>query len=224
MKYIMELRHVSYQYRTKGKINPILDDVSYSFKEGVLYVIMGRSGSGKTTTLSLLGALERPDIGEIFYDGKKIEEIGENNYRKNCIGMVFQSYNLLPYLTAWGNVEAAMEITRKHFSDKIERAEAALKKAGVAQELYHKKVTLLSGGEQQRVAIARAIAKDSKVILADEPTGNLDEDTGKEIITLFRELAHAENKCVIVVTHSREFAAAADVILTLKDAFFNVEK
>lgn len=215
MEYILELNHVSFYYQTKAGQVKILEDTSYGFKQGTLYTILGSSGSGKTTTLSLLGALDRPTEGTVLYQGKDIREIGEGIYRNQKTGIVFQGYNLINYLTPLQNVMAAMEITKLNIPNKKARAGELLMKMGLDESLFHRNVNRLSGGEQQRVAIARAIATDAGILLADEPTGNLDAATAAEIMELFKKLAHEEGRCVIVVTHSQEFAGMADVVVHL---------
>jgi len=215
-KEILRMKDVSYSYFSKVGEIKILENVSYEFCAGQMYVIMGPSGSGKTTTLSLLEALERPQTGAILFKGRDIQETGAEKYRRQSIGIVFQAYNLFPYLNARENVEVSMEISG-NTDGKKERAEALLKKVGLKEMQYRQKIEKLSGGEQQRVAIARALAAESDVILADEPTGNLDEDTAAEIREIFRQMAHEMGKCVIVVTHSQEFAKRADVVVRLRN-------
>jgi putative ABC transport system ATP-binding protein len=184
----------------------ILDHISYDFERGKMYAILGTSGSGKTTLLSLLAGLDVPVEGEVCVNGENILKKGLNAHRKENISLVFQNYNLIDYLTPVENVrlggkEDAMEL---------------LKKMGLNVAESRRNVMQLSGGQQQRVAIARALASNAPILLADEPTGNLDEDTANEIIDIFLDLAHEQDKCVVMVTHSKEMAGKADVILTLK--------
>lgn len=169
----LELKEVSYFYESGGKRIDILDKASYSFEKGTLYTIVGPSGSGKTTTLTLAGALEEPKSGCVCFEGKDIREIGYTRYRNSKIGIVFQAYNLLPYLTPLENVLAAMEITSNPIKNKKERARELLTRMGITEDQMNRNINKLSGGEQQRVAIARAISTNAEVILADEPTGNL---------------------------------------------------
>ena len=196
----LELKEVSYFYESGGKRIDILDKASYSFEKGTLYTIVGPSGSGKTTTLTLTGALEEPKSGCVCFEGKDIREIGNTRYRNSKIGIVFQAYNLLPYLTPLENVLAAMEITSNPIKNKKERARELLTRMGITEDQMNRNINKLSGGEQQRVAIARAISTNAEVILADEPTGNLDVDTAAGIVKIFKELAHEDKKCVIAVT------------------------
>lgn len=199
---IMELKNVGYIYKNKRKV---LKGISLSVEEGKMYAILGPSGCGKTTLLSLMGGLESPSNGQILYNGQDIEKTGLSAHRKNNIAFIFQSYNLIDYLTPKENVA----LTSKLPSLPI------LKRVGLTEEESGRNILKLSGGQQQRVAIARALASDAKVILADEPTGNLDEDSAAEITNILKECAHQMNKCVIIVTHSNELAKQADAVLQL---------
>lgn len=215
MGAILELRDVSYSYVTPVETVAILENANASFEAGKLYAIVGPSGSGKTTTLTLAGALESPDSGEILYKGRNIREIGYSDYRNQDVGFVFQAYNLLTYLTPYQNLMTAMEITKNDIPSRKERAEMLLSRMGITKEQMHRNVNRLSGGEQQRVAIARALSTQAGLILADEPTGNLDENTAAGIMEIFQDLA-AEGKCVIAVTHSIDFSEKADVVYRLE--------
>lgn len=212
----LETQNVNYYYQDGDARRMILKDTSLIFEKGVFYTILGQSGSGKTTFLSLLCALDEPKSGDIFYEEKNIREIGYDNYRRNHVSIIFQSYNLIPYLTALENVLVAMEITENKIPDnKQEIGYNLLDYIGLAKSKADRPVTKLSGGEQQRVAIARALATNVDLILADEPTGNVDVEIEQDIINIFKKLAHEHNKCVIVVTHSREVAEQSDKILYL---------
>lgn len=202
---MLEVKNVMYYYKSQ-KDKVILNHISYSFEEGKMYAVLGTSGSGKTTLLSLLAGLDVPVEGEICMNGVNIMQKGLNGHRKENISLVFQNYNLIDYLTPVENVRLGGK----------EDAMSLLKSMGLDETQSRRNVMQLSGGQQQRVAIARALASNAPVLLADEPTGNLDEDTANEIIAIFSELAHKKNKCVIMVTHSKELAQKADVILTLK--------
>jgi len=216
MENILEFKGITYYYESGSTRIDILDSADYAFEPGVLYTIVGPSGSGKTTTLTLAGALESPRGGNVYYKGKDIREIGYTKYRNRNIAIVFQAYNLLPYLTPLQNVMAAMEITRNPIENKKRRAQELLTRMGLTPDQMRRNINKLSGGEQQRVAIARALATDADILLADEPTGNLDADTAKGIVEIFKELAHEDGKCVIAVTHSQEFSAQADVVVRLQ--------
>lgn len=200
---IMELKNVVYAYENKKKV---LKGINLSVEEGKMYAILGPSGCGKTTLLSLMGGLDSPTNGQILYDGQDIEKMGLSAHRKNNIAFIFQSYNLIDYLTPKENVA----LTSKLPSLPI------LERVGLTDEESKRNVLKLSGGQQQRVAIARALASDAKVILADEPTGNLDEDTAADVTAILKECAHQMNKCVVIVTHSNELAKQADVIFRLR--------
>lgn len=214
---ILETKHINYFYQDGDQLRYILKDTSISFEKGTFYAIVGQSGSGKTTFLSLLSALEEPKEGAIYFEGKDIKEIGYENYRRDNISIIFQSYNLIPYLTAVENVLVNMSITDNEMpGNEREIAYNLLDYIGLDRAKADRQVNQLSGGEQQRVAIARSLSTNVDVILADEPTGNLDEGKEEEIIEIFKELAHKHGKCVIVVTHSSEIAEQADASITLR--------
>ena len=213
---VLELKNVSYRYRDAGKDDYVFENISYEFENGKVYAIKGKSGSGKTTLLSLISGLEKCTEGQILYDGKDLKEMNLDEYRNTHIGIVFQSYNLLPYLTALENIILSMDITKQKIEDKKAKALDLMKKVGLDESYAKRKILKLSGGEQQRIAIARSLAYDAKVILADEPTGNLDKDTEDDIIAILQDLAKNENKCVIIVTHSDNVCSKADVIYELK--------
>ena len=215
METILELKDVSYSYVTPVETVTILENAVATFEAGKLYAIVGPSGSGKTTTLTLAGALESPGGGEVLYKGQNIKKIGYSDYRNQDVGFVFQAYNLLTYLTPFQNLMTAMEITKNSIPNKKARAEELLSRMGITKEQMHRNVNRLSGGEQQRVAIARALSTQADLILADEPTGNLDENTAAGIMEIFQELAR-EGKCVIAVTHSVDFSEKADVVYRLE--------
>ena len=199
----LELKNVSYAYE-KGKA--VLQNVSGSLETGKMYAILGPSGSGKTTMLSLLGGLDVPTQGGVLFDGEDIAAKGLEHHRRNHISLIFQSYNLIDYMTPVENVRLTAKLD----------ATPILERLGLEQDEITRNVLKLSGGQQQRVAIARALASDAPVILADEPTGNLDADTAEEITAILKESAHAFGKCVVVVTHSGEVAKQADVVLEIK--------
>ena len=200
---VMELKDIGYAYENKKKV---LKSINLSVEEGKMYAILGPSGCGKTTLLSLMGGLDSPTSGQIFYDGQDIEKMGLSTHRKNNIAFIFQSYNLIDYLTPKENVALTSKLPPLPILERV----------GLTDEESKRNVLILSGGQQQRVAIARALASDAKVILADEPTGNLDEDTAADITAILKECAHQMNKCVVIVTHSNELAKQADVIFRLK--------
>lgn len=213
MEPVLELKNVSFRYSKDSR--RVLNDLSYSFEEGKLYAIVGRSGAGKTTLLSLLSGLAVPEKGEVLMRGENIANLDRYHYRSHDIGVIFQSFNLLPKYTALENVLLSMDIAKAHYDDKKQYAMDLLKKVALDEEEANRRILKLSGVQQQRVAIARALSYDPKIILADEPTGNLDQETQKEIIDIFLDLAHKENRCVIIVTHSPQAAKAADALYRL---------
>ncbi len=213
MEPVLELKNVSFRYSKDSR--RVLNDLSYSFEEGKLYAIVGRSGAGKTTLLSLLSGLAVPEKGEVLMKGENIANLDRYHYRSHDIGVIFQSFNLLPKYTALENVLLSMDIAKAHYDDKKQYAMNLLKKVALDEEEANRRILKLSGGQQQRVAIARALSYDPKIILADEPTGNLDQETQKEIMDIFLDLAHKENRCVIIVTHSPQAAKAADALYRL---------
>ena len=200
---VLEMKDISYSYEKSRKI---LTAVNAVFETGKMYAILGPSGSGKTTLLSLLGGLDTPQKGEILFDGEDISEHGLEYHRRNHVSLILQNYNLIDYMTPVENVR----LTAK------QNAVSMLKSLGLTEDEAKRNVLKLSGGQQQRVAIARTLASDAPIILADEPTGNLDEDTAAEITGILKESAYELNRCVVVVTHSNELAKQADVILKLK--------
>ncbi|MGX1191956.1 putative ABC transport system ATP-binding protein [Metabacillus sp. SLBN-84] len=221
---LLQFENVSYWYHHENKKHVILNNISIAFNKGSFYTIVGPSGSGKTTFLALASALDLPKEGSVLYEGKALKKIGLANFRNKHVSIVFQSYNLLPYMTALQNVTTAMEITGSKQKDKKAFALEMLTKVGISEKQARQKVLTLSGGQQQRVSIARALSCESDLIIADEPTGNLDEDTAKDIVRLFQSLAHDENKCIIVVTHDPSIAEISDVTVKLSKGSFTVKE
>ena len=214
---IIETKKLNYYYQDGDMQRYILRDISVSFEKGQFYTIVGESGSGKTTFLAMIAGLDVAKDGQVLFEGTDIQTIGLENYRRNKISIVFQNNNLVPYLTAIENVLVAMDITDNTLlADQKTVAYNLLDYIGITHEKADRLVSELSGGEQQRIAIARALATNSDVILADEPTGNLDEDREGEIVEIFKRLAHDNKKAVIVVTHSQEVAEKFDVTYRLK--------
>ena len=215
---ILTLKNINYSYIDGGYERHILEDLSFDFEEGTFYTILGPSGSGKTTLLSIIAGLDDAKSGEVYFKGKNIKDITLHKYRRNCISVVFQQYNLIGYLTAIENVLLAMTETDNDVpKDKLNVAYNLLNRFGIVESKANRRVVKLSGGEQQRVAIARALASNVDLIFADEPTGNLDTATEKEIITIFKELAEEYGKTVIVVTHSDLVSKMSDKRVILKD-------
>ena len=202
---VLALEKVNYAYDKMAR--KLLENVTLEFEEGKFYAILGGSGAGKSTLLGLLAGLDVPTSGKILCNGKDISEEGLPKHRKRNVSLVFQNYNLIDYLTPLENLRLVNH-----------RADArVLEKMGLEKEEINRNVMKLSGGQQQRVAIGRALVSDAPVILADEPTGNLDEDTARDIIDILKTAAHDKGKCVIVVTHSKQVAKAADVVLRLRN-------
>lgn len=219
---VLKVENLCKEYKDGEDVRVILDNVNYEFKKGKVYAIVGESGSGKTTFLSIIAGLDTPTSGTVYYHEEDILKIGLTKYRNDSMSIVFQSYNLINYLTALENVIVAMDIDnhsgkKKNKENSKEFAKELLEKVGIKGSKQTRFVNKLSGGEQQRVAIARALATSPDLILADEPTGNLDYKTSKEIINILKDLAVKENKCVVIVTHSKDVEKIADVKIKLED-------
>ena len=212
---ILSLKNVTYQYEGAKKL--VLKDVNAEFSSGKIYTIVGKSGSGKSTLLSLIAGLDVCSEGEIFYKGTSLKELDRDDYRAKNIGVIFQSYNLLTNATGVENIMLSMNISGSREKDKREYAYALLEKVGIDRETAGRKVLKLSGGEQQRIGIARALAHNPDIIIADEPTGNLDSDTESAILDILTSLARDEGKCVIIVTHSKKVTSIADEVWGIND-------
>ena len=211
---VLEMKNVCYKYKDGNDY--VLKNINFCFKKGKIYAIKGKSGSGKTTLLSLISGLEKYKEGNILYNGGELKELDLDHYRNTNIGIVFQSFNLLPHLTAMENIILSMDISNIKVPNKKQRALDLLKDVGLNEEQGNRRILKLSGGEQQRVAIARSLSYDPEIILADEPTGNLDKETEDEIMEIFKNLAKKKNKCIIIVTHSNNVANKADIVYELK--------
>lgn len=216
-KVLLNLKDVAYRYADAKKDEYVFNDINYTFEQGKVYAIKGKSGSGKTTLLSLISGLETNYEGTITYNNKDLNKIDLDVYRSQDIGIVFQSYNLLPHLTAIENIILSMDISKIEVKDKEKKALELMEKVGLTSSQKDRRVLKLSGGEQQRVAIARSLSYDPNLIIADEPTGNLDKETENEILKILKELAK-EGKCIIIVTHSENVCNQADIIYELKKA------
>ena len=211
----LEIKNISYTY--KGGTKPVINDVSCDFEKGKLYAVIGPSGSGKSTLLSLMAGLDKPSSGTIDLEGKNIFETDLDAYRRQSIAMIFQNFQLLPLLTVLENVCYVMEINGVKFKDAKGKAAELLLSVGIEEEKHKRYPSNLSGGEQQRVAIARALASGAGIILADEPTGNLDVTNTENIMGILEGLAHEKQYCVIVVTHDLEIADRADKVYQMRD-------
>jgi len=219
MKPVVELRQVSKIYKMDEVEVKALDGIDMKVEKGDFVAIIGPSGSGKSTLLHMIGLLDRPTIGKVFLDGIDISKFNDNELarlRGNKIGFVFQFFNLYPILTALENIELPMMINEKNKTERRKRALELLKIVGLEKRAEHLP-SQLSGGERQRVAIARALANNPSLILADEPTGNLDSKAGKEIIELLDKLQEEEGKTIIMVTHDVNIAKYAERLIYLKD-------
>lgn len=222
MSTILKLESLGYGYIDGGYRREILKNLSYEFEEGTFYTILGPSGSGKTTLLSIMAGLDKQDEGKVYFRGEDIDEMGLYQYRRNKVSVVFQSYNLISYLTGVENILLAMTETDNPIpKNRKELAYALLGMVGIAETKADRLVTKLSGGEQQRIAIARAIASNVDLIFADEPTGNLDTETEQEIIRLFQMLAQKYGKTIIAVTHSNEVSKFSDHRVLLRNGVLN---
>lgn len=210
---VLKLEKVGYTYEDGPTI--VLKDINFEFEEGKTYAIKGKSGSGKTTLLSLISGLEKCKEGKIFFKEKDLSKVNLDIYRSKHIGIIFQSFNLLPHLTAIENIILSMDISKVKTKNKYELAVKLLEKVGLNETIGNRRILKLSGGEQQRVAIARSLSYDPEIILADEPTGNLDRETEEEIMQIFKNLAKKEKKCIIIVSHSSNIASSVDKIFEL---------
>jgi ABC-type lipoprotein export system ATPase subunit len=222
---IVVAEKLSKYYQSADTTVKALDNVTISFPKSRMIAIKGSSGSGKTTLLNLIGAFDKPSSGSIVVDGVDVARMHGGNevkYRLNKVGFVFQSYYLIPNMTALENVMLPMELSGMSNTNRENRARELLQKVGIDKTREARKPSKLSGGEQQRVAIARALANDPPIILADEPTGNLDSKTGRRIVELLASLAR-EGKTVIIATHSPEVATAADMTLEMLDGAIQVQ-
>jgi len=212
---VLTLNNVTYRY--DGTKNNVLKGVNASFEAGKVYTIVGKSGSGKSTLLSLIAGLDICTDGKILHGEQDLKEIDRDKYRAKGIGVVFQAFNLITNSTAIDNIVLSMQISGSNKPDKKSFAYELLQKVGIDKETANRKVLKLSGGEQQRVGIARALAHNPDIIIADEPTGNLDTDTENDVLNILTSLAHNDGKCVIIVTHSKKVSSIADEILGMKD-------
>lgn len=213
---LLKLDNLSYRYSDALEDEYVLKNINMSFEKGKVYAIKGKSGSGKTTLLSLISGLEKNYEGKILYADEELSKMDLDKYRNTDVGIVFQSYNLLPSYTALENIILSMDINNSKNIDKRKKALELMKQVGLKEEQADRMVLRLSGGEQQRIAIARSLSYNPKIILADEPTGNLDKDTENQILNILISLAHDDDKCVIIVTHSENVCNRADVVYDLK--------
>ena len=214
---ILKADNISFSYVNRFQRVDAVKNVSCTFETGRAYAVVGKSGSGKTTLLSMLGGLENPTEGDVLLEGTPLRTLDRDAYRRDTAAVIYQSLNLFPLLTVLENVMYPLKLRGVADGEAIDRAEAALLSVGIQKEQFKRLPSRLSGGEQQRVAIARAVCADNRIILTDEPTGNLDITNGDQVVSILLKLAHEEDRCVIIVTHDLEIAAQADEILMMKD-------
>ena len=214
---ILELKNVSYIYKNRYQSVTAVDSVSYAFETGKVYALVGKSGSGKTTLLSMLSGLDLPTEGEVLYEGISTEKMNRDRYRREDVAVIYQGFNLFPLMTVRENIMYPVRLQGKSKADARKIAAEMLEKVGLTEQQAKRFPSILSGGEQQRVAIARALAANSRVILADEPTGNLDVENSRNIAEILCHLAHEMDYCVIIVTHDLAVAELADIQVRMKD-------
>jgi len=216
----LSAKDVFYEYRNSFQTVKAVNGISYDFEPGRVYAVVGVSGSGKTTFLSLLAGLDIPTEGKIEFDGNATSDIDRDNYRLNHVSVIYQNFNLFYHLTVLENAAYPLYVKKMPKAAAEELAKEKLLKVGISESQFRRLPNMLSGGEQQRVAIARALACGSEIILADEPTGNLDSKNSRNIVEILKNLAHDENRCVIIVTHDPSVAEAADIVLKMEDGAF----
>ena len=214
---VLSAREVTYEYRNAYQTVRAVNGVSCEFEQGLVYAIVGSSGSGKTTFLSLLAGLDIPTSGTIDLDGRSTDKIDRDAYRFNHVSVIYQNFNLFQHLTVLENAAYPLYVRKVGGKEADAVAREKLLQVGLKEDQFKRLPNMLSGGEQQRVAIARALASGSEIILADEPTGNLDSTNSRNIVEILRDLAHDHSRCVIIVTHDPAVAEAADVVLNMKD-------
>ncbi len=216
----LSAKEVFYEYRNSFQTVKAVNGISYDFEPGRVYAVVGVSGSGKTTFLSLLAGLDIPTEGKIEFDGNATSDIDRDNYRLNHVSVIYQNFNLFYHLTVLENAAYPLYVKKMPKAAAEDLAKEKLLKVGITESQFRRLPNMLSGGEQQRVAIARALACGSEIILADEPTGNLDSKNSRNIVEILKNLAHEENRCVIIVTHDPSVAEEADIVLKMEDGAF----
>jgi putative ABC transport system ATP-binding protein len=214
---ILEMKNVSYIYKSKYQSVEAVKDVSLNINQGKIYAIIGKSGSGKTTLLSMMAGLSLPTEGDILYNGDSVRKLNLEEYRRDKTSVIYQTFNLFPLMTTLENVIYPMELKGIKYAEARSIAEKHIKSVGLEEQHYMRFPNMLSGGERQRVAIARALATGSKLLLADEPTGNLDVTNGDVVVKLLTDLAHQDNLAVVIVTHDLAIAKKADIVLHMQD-------
>ena len=214
---MLEVQNVSYTYANRYQTNEVLHEVSCTFEQGQMYAIIGPSGSGKTTLLSLLAGLDLPTKGEILVDGKLMTSMDRDTYRRDTASVIYQSFNLFPLLTAMENVMFPLQLQGKPMAEAKAEAMKCIESVNLKESVLNQRPQRMSGGEQQRVAIARALAAGGGILLADEPTGNLDAANGEAVVAILKKLAHEKDYIVVVITHNTSIAEQADVVYRIVD-------
>jgi putative ABC transport system ATP-binding protein len=214
---LLELKNVSYSYNSRYQTVDAMKDVSCQFEESKTYAIVGKSGSGKSTMLSLLAGLDLPHSGQVLYEGAATSDMDLNRYRRECAAVIYQNFRLFPLLTVLENIMYPMQLRGIHGGEARETAKALAQKVSLPETVLNRFPGMISGGEQQRVAIARALTMRSRLILADEPTGNLDSENSEKIIDIFIRLAHEDGYCVIIATHDLGIMQRMDEVLRIRD-------
>lgn len=218
---ILDIKDVHYSYRSRAEAHDVLKGSSCSFEAGTTYSIVGRSGSGKSTLLSLMAGLDVPSSGDIFFEGESTTAMNRNLYRRSQVGIIYQDFSLFPLLTVLENIMYPMNLNGIDAKSARETAEELAAKVGLPSSLYHRYPSKISGGEQQRVAIARALTMDRRLILADEPTGNLDSENSALILDILTRLAHEDRCCVIIVTHDLTIMTKTDKVFQIVDGLIS---
>lgn len=214
---MLEVQNASYTYTSKYQTNEVLHDVYCTFEQGKMYAIIGPSGSGKTTLLSLLAGLDLPTKGEIMLDGKSMTAMDRDTYRRDTASVIYQSFNLFPLLTALENVMFPLQLQGKPMAEAKAEAMKCIESVNLKESVLNHRPQRMSGGEQQRVAIARALAAGGRILLADEPTGNLDAANGEAVVAILKKLAHEKDYIVVVITHNTSIAEQTDVVYRIVD-------
>jgi putative ABC transport system ATP-binding protein len=223
LKNILELSDVSYSYYSKYQQVDAVKNVHCNFEQGKVYAIVGKSGSGKSTLLSLLAGLDIPSSGQILFEGQSIETMDLAKYRRECAAMIYQSFRLFPLLTVSENITFPMELRGFKGKKARDRARELVKRVALPESVLDRFPNMLSGGEQQRVGIARAMSMNSQLLLADEPTGNLDEENSQNIIDILVQLAHSDGYCVVIATHDLSILPKMDVVFHMNSGVLRQE-
>ena len=220
---ILELQDITYSYNSKYQKVNALKHIECSFEQGKVYAVVGKSGSGKSTLLSLLAGLDRPASGQILFEGKSISSMDPAKYRRECAAMVYQSFRLFPLLTVSENITYPMELRGFKGQKARDKARDLVGRVALPDTVLDRFPNMLSGGEQQRVGIARALSMDSRLLLADEPTGNLDEENSRNIIDILVSLAHTDGYCVIIATHDLSILPKMDIVFKMSSGLLTRE-